>query len=91
MRTFITRYRAGKSRNEFQVYVIESSTLKRFLVVEMVLGTLAYNVALYLFHNALLAGVGSWAGTESVKRLPVVFRKIAGRQEGSWGMSMLFS
>ncbi|MFB8373926.1 hypothetical protein [Paenibacillus taichungensis] len=91
MKTFITRYRAGKSRNEFQVYVIESSTLKRFLVVEMVLGTIAYNVALFWFHNALLAGVGSWAGTESVKRLPVVFRKITGRQEGSGSMSTFFT
>lgn len=78
MKTLITRYKSGKSRHEFQVYVIESSTLKRFLVVEMVLGTIAYNVAFYLFHNALLAGVGSWAGTESVKRLPVVFRKMVG-------------
>ncbi|MEC0124853.1 hypothetical protein [Paenibacillus pabuli] len=75
MKTLITRYRAGKSRQEFQVYVIESSTLKRFLVVEMVLGTIAYNVALYFFHNALLAGAGSWVGTESLKRLPMVFRK----------------
>ncbi|WP_440119189.1 hypothetical protein [Paenibacillus sp. QZ-Y1] len=78
MISFITRYKAGMSRHEFQVFVIESSTLKRFLVVEMILGTVVYNVALYLFHNELLAGVGSWAGTESLKKLPFVFRKIVG-------------
>ncbi|MCW3794687.1 hypothetical protein OM416_24115 [Paenibacillus sp. LS1] len=78
MRTFITRYKGGHNPNEFRVYVIQSSTLKRFVVMEIILGSIVYNVALYLCHNALLAGVGSWAGTESMKRLPLVFRRIAG-------------
>ncbi|GAS81418.1 hypothetical protein BK131_06895 [Paenibacillus amylolyticus] len=78
MRTFITRYKGGHNPHEFRVYVIQSSTLKRFVVMEIILGSIVYNVALYLFHNALLAGVGSWAGTESLKRLPLVFRRIAG-------------
>jgi|GEM_PF-1378886 len=78
MRTFITRYKRGHNSHEFRVYVIQSSTLKRFVVMEIILGSIVYNVALYLFHNALLAGVGSWAGTESLKRLPLIFRRIAG-------------
>ncbi|WP_336759842.1 hypothetical protein [Paenibacillus sp. USHLN196] len=78
MKAFITKYKGGHNPHEFRVYVIQSSTLKRFVVMEIILGSIVYNVALYLCHNALLAGVGSWAGTESLKRLPLVFRRIAG-------------
>ncbi|MDT9717308.1 hypothetical protein QVE09_00245 [Paenibacillus sp. ClWae2A] len=78
MKALITRYKGGHNPHEFRVYVIQSSTLKRFVVMEIILGSIVYNVALYLCHNALLAGVGSWAGTESMKRLPLVFRRIVG-------------
>ncbi|PQP81192.1 hypothetical protein C0Q44_22485 [Paenibacillus sp. PCH8] len=78
MRSLLTRYKAGHSSHEFKVYVFQSSTLKRFVVIEIILGTLVYNVALYLSHNELIAGMGSWAGTEGLKRLPLVFRRIAG-------------
>ena len=77
MKTFITRLKTMNAHPEFRVYVIESSAIKRFFFLEIILGTIVYNLALYLSHNALLAGVGSWAGTESVKRLPVVFKRLA--------------
>ncbi|MEK4073296.1 hypothetical protein MHI01_05280 [Paenibacillus sp. FSL M7-0656] len=78
MKALIAKYMGGRDPHEFRVYVIQSSTLKRFVVVEIILGPIVYNVALYLCHNAILAGVGSWAGTEGLKRLPLVFRKIVG-------------
>ncbi|MGF9695872.1 MULTISPECIES: hypothetical protein [Paenibacillus] len=76
MRAFITRFKRDSSNHEFKVYVIQSSTLKRFLVMEIIVGTLAYHAAFYLCHNAILAGAGSWAGTESLKRLPLVVKRI---------------
>ncbi|MEO2203727.1 hypothetical protein ABGV42_08255 [Paenibacillus pabuli] len=76
MRTFITRFKRESSYHEFKVYVIQSSTLKRFLVMEIIVGTLAYHAAFYLCHNALLAGAGSWAGTEGLKRLPLVVKRM---------------
>lgn len=76
MKAWLSQVKNNAFSREFRVYVIESSTLKRFVIVEIVLGTLAYHAAFYLVHNALLAGVGSWAGTEGMKRLPAVVRRI---------------
>ncbi|MGQ8875170.1 hypothetical protein [Paenibacillus sp. TSA_86.1] len=79
MISFIHRLKSARlHHHEFRVYVVKSSTLKKFVVVELILGYLVYNVALYLCHNDLLAGASSWAGTEGVKRLPPLFRRIVG-------------
>ncbi|WP_342555818.1 hypothetical protein [Paenibacillus sp. FSL R7-0652] len=78
MISFIRRLKSARHHHEFRVYVFESSSLKRFVVVEIILGYLVYEIALYLCHNDLLAGASSWAGTEGVKRLPLLFRRIVG-------------
>lgn len=78
MRSFILRLKSAWQHREFQVYVFESSALKKFVVVEIILGYIVYKTAFYLSHNDLLAGASSWAGTEGVKRLPVLIRRIAG-------------
>ncbi|MBR2563128.1 MAG: hypothetical protein IKE29_00715 [Paenibacillus sp.] len=78
MRSFILRLKSAWQHREFRVYVFESSALKRFVVVEIILGYLVYEVALYLCHNDFLAGASTWAGTEGVKRLPILIRRIAG-------------
>ncbi|MGG4143230.1 hypothetical protein ABEW34_08865 [Paenibacillus algorifonticola] len=52
----------------FKVYVITSADIRRFILIEIVIGMLTYNVGLKLLHNAILAGTLSFAGTESIKR-----------------------
>ncbi|MEK4059776.1 MULTISPECIES: hypothetical protein [Paenibacillus] len=54
---------------EFKVYIITSGDILRFFVIEIILGTVTYSIALKLFHNVLLASAGGWAGTEGIKRL----------------------
>ncbi|WP_426334689.1 hypothetical protein ACN9MH_13010 [Paenibacillus silvae] len=78
MESWVRRIKSAWSHQEFRVYVIESSAVKRFLVVEFILGYLVYKMAFYVCHNDLLAGASTWAGTEGVKRLPMLFRRIAG-------------
>lgn len=38
-------------------------------MVEIVIGSMTYSLALKIFHNAILAGAGGWACTEGLKRL----------------------
>ncbi|MDP4097182.1 hypothetical protein OIN60_10410 [Paenibacillus sp. P96] len=52
----------------FQVYVVEMSSIKMFILLEIGLGTLVYNLWMVLLHNALLAGTSSWVTTEAIKR-----------------------
>ncbi|WP_240636861.1 hypothetical protein [Paenibacillus silvae] len=78
MESWVRRIKSAWNHQEFRVYVIESSAVKRFLVVEFILGYLVYKMAFYVCHNDLLAGASTWAGTEGVKRLPMLFRRIAG-------------
>ncbi|MFC3745548.1 hypothetical protein [Paenibacillus sp. GCM10012306] len=62
---------------EFKVYIITSGDILRFIVLEIVVGTMAYSIAMKLFHNVILASAGGWAGTEGIKRLTGVLRAIA--------------
>ncbi|MNW28463.1 hypothetical protein D3C74_52890 [compost metagenome] len=56
----------------FKIYVITSSDIKRFIIMEMVIGSITYSVAMHFLHNAILAGIGSWAGTEGIKKLRIL-------------------
>lgn len=63
---------------EFKVYVITKGDVLRFLVMEIIISSVAYSIAMKLFHNFILASAGSWAGTEGIKRLYDV-RKMFGK------------
>lgn len=54
---------------EFKVYIITSGDILRFFVIEVILGTITYSIAMKIFHNMFLASAGGWAGTEGIKRL----------------------
>ena len=57
---------------EFKVYIITKGDVLRFFVIEIIIGTMTYSIAMRLFHNIFLASAGGWAGTEGVKRLYAV-------------------
>ncbi|MFD1906184.1 hypothetical protein ACFTAO_26020 [Paenibacillus rhizoplanae] len=47
------------SRNqEFRVYLITKRDILRFIVVEIIIGSMTYKLALNLCHNTILAGGG---------------------------------
>ncbi|AWB44567.1 hypothetical protein DCC85_10235 [Paenibacillus sp. CAA11] len=55
--------------DEFKVYVIEMYSIKSFVLVEMIIGTLLFNLWMRIFDNALFAGTSGWLSTEGLKRL----------------------
>ncbi|MNC79018.1 hypothetical protein D3C75_1313810 [compost metagenome] len=70
--------RPNLHNQEFQVYVVTKGDVLRFFVIEIIIGSMAYSIAMKLFHNIILASAGGWAGTEGVKRLYAV-SKIIGK------------
>lgn len=56
-------------KREFRVYVITKEDIFSFVVIEILIGSLAFSLASRWFHNALVAGAGSWAYTEGIKRI----------------------
>ncbi|MEJ9161342.1 hypothetical protein [Paenibacillus graminis] len=54
---------------EFKVYIITTGDIMRFFVVEIIIGTMTYSLAMKVFHNVILASAGGWIGTETIKRL----------------------
>ncbi|AIQ69123.1 hypothetical protein PGRAT_16915 [Paenibacillus graminis] len=54
---------------EFKVYIITTGDIMRFFVVEILIGTMTYSLAMKVFHNVILASAGGWIGTETIKRL----------------------
>ncbi|WP_019909722.1 hypothetical protein [Paenibacillus sp. HW567] len=70
--------RPNLHHQEFQVYVVTKGDVLRFFVIEIIIGTMTYSIAMKLFHNIILASAGGWAGTEGIKRLYAV-SKIIGK------------
>lgn len=56
---------------EFRIYVITFSDIRRFFIMEIVMGSITYSIAMQLFHNVILACAGGWAGTEVLKKLEI--------------------
>ncbi|MNI33559.1 hypothetical protein D3C73_875160 [compost metagenome] len=61
---------------EFRVYIITTGDIMRFIVIEVILGTLTYTLAMKIFHNMLLASAGGWVGTETIKRVNTAVRSL---------------
>ena len=57
---------------EFKVYLITKGDILRFIVIEIVIGSMTYSLAMRIFHNFILASAGGWACTEGLKRLGVL-------------------
>lgn len=62
------------SKNSFRVYVVEMSSIKMFILLEVGLGTLIYNLWLVMLHNAWLAGSSGWVTTEVIKKTLKLFK-----------------
>jgi len=43
---------------EFKVYIITKGDVLRFFVIEIIIGTMTYSIAMRLFHNIFLASAG---------------------------------
>ena len=60
---------------QLRVYIIHASTIKRLLLLDMVVGSGIYVVVKVISASVLIASLGSILGTEGLKRGPKLLRK----------------
>ncbi|OAS19343.1 hypothetical protein A8708_26815 [Paenibacillus oryzisoli] len=51
-------------------YTVKGSTIKRVILLDILLGTVMYYVVDMVASSTIIAMIGSFIGTEGVKRLP---------------------
>ncbi|MBW4080509.1 hypothetical protein [Paenibacillus sp. S150] len=61
---------------EFKIYIITTGDIVSFFVMEIIIGTMTYSLAMKLFHNVLLASAGGWVGTETIKQLKAAVKML---------------
>ncbi|UVI33246.1 hypothetical protein [Paenibacillus spongiae] len=61
--------------SQFVVYIIKGSTIKRFLILDLIVGTGIFYVVKFVLSSVLIASVGSIVGTEGIKRAPKIIKK----------------
>lgn len=57
-----------KKQSKYVFYVIKGSTIKKFILLDLVTGTGIYYVLKILYSSMLIASVGSMVGTEGIKK-----------------------
>ncbi|WP_376774435.1 hypothetical protein [Paenibacillus eucommiae] len=61
--------------SQMVVYFIKGSTIKKFVILDIIVGTGIYYVVKIICSSVLAASVGSIIGTEGIKRAPKIFKK----------------
>ena len=59
----------SKKQNQFVVYIIKGSTIKKFLILDLATGSIIYWMVKIIYSSMLLASVGSIIGTEGIKMI----------------------
>lgn len=57
-------------QNQIVFYTIKGSTIKNFLIVDMITGTGIYYVVKLISTSVLMGMIGSIVGAEGIKRIP---------------------
>lgn len=56
-------------------YVIESKVIRKFLVIDIMIGTGIYYVCRTICANEIVGIIGSIVGTEGIRRFPYIILK----------------
>lgn len=59
-----------QKQNQVVFYTIKGSTIKNFLIVDLITGTGIYYVVKMISTSALMGLIGSFIGAEGIKRIP---------------------
>ncbi|AOZ90902.1 hypothetical protein PNBC_02625 [Paenibacillus crassostreae] len=59
----------SKKQNQFVFYTIKGSTIKKFLILDLVTGSVIYFAVKIIYSSILIATVGSIIGTEGIKKI----------------------
>jgi len=62
-------------RNDFIFFTIHGSTIKSFVMTDLLVGPILYYVVKFMFHNEWISIMGCFAGTEAYKRLMIAGKK----------------
>ncbi|PEY39481.1 hypothetical protein CN354_08755 [Bacillus cereus] len=60
----------NKKNDQIIIYIIKGSTIKKFLLLDLVTGTGIYHVVKFISSSVLIAFIGSIMGTEIIKKIP---------------------
>jgi len=60
-----------KKQNQVFFYTIKGSTIKKFLILDFIVGTGIYYILKIISSSVLVGILGSYICTEGIKRLPV--------------------
>ncbi|MFJ7746440.1 hypothetical protein [Peribacillus sp. NPDC097295] len=59
-----------KRKNQIVFYTVKGSTIKNFLIIDMIMGTGIYYVVKMISTSVLMGMIGSYVGSEGIKRIP---------------------
>ncbi len=59
----------GKKNNQFVFYTIKSSTIKKFVIIDLVTGTGIYWTVNFISSSALIAIISCILGTKKIKKM----------------------
>ncbi|MGE7602702.1 hypothetical protein ACQKL5_09350 [Peribacillus sp. NPDC097675] len=60
----------NQKQNQVVFYTIKGSTIKNFLIIDMITGTGIFYVIKIISSSVILGMIGSFVGAEGIKRIP---------------------
>ncbi|KEK24024.1 hypothetical protein [Bacillus gaemokensis] len=60
----------NRKNDQIVIHIIKGSTIKKFLILDLVTGTGIYYAVKFISSSVLIAIVGSIMGTEGIKKIP---------------------
>lgn len=57
------------TQNQIVFYTIKASTIKKFLILDLVAGSVIYFAVKIIYSSVLIASIGSIIATEGIKRI----------------------
>ncbi|MGE6613170.1 hypothetical protein ACQKFG_22095 [Peribacillus sp. NPDC076916] len=67
-----------KKNNQIVIYVVKGSTIKRFLILDLIIGSGIFYVVKFISSSLLIASASSFIGTEGIKKAPKVLKNAIG-------------
>ncbi|TWE00621.1 hypothetical protein FB545_2956 [Peribacillus frigoritolerans] len=67
-----------KKNDQFVIYIIKGSTIKRFLILDLIIGSGIFYVVKFISSSILIASASSFVGTEGIKKAPKVLKSAIG-------------
>ncbi|WP_455660380.1 hypothetical protein [Pradoshia sp.] len=68
-----------KEQNEFVFYLIEISSIKQFLLLDLLTGTVLYYLFKLYFSSRLIGMIASFVGVEGIRKIGVVIKNMSSR------------